>query len=498
MITTEYPVIPLNYIQEGIRFIHPDLSYYLDRYTRIYDVLEGSECIKSKGTDYLPRPNSEDTSEENTIRYRAYINRAVFYNVTSRTCEGLVGQVFNSDPIIHVPGKLNIISLNENNKFISLGQTAKAATTNALAYGRTGIFIDYPQTSGVITKADIQYYKPIFKVYYPWDIINWKTVAVNGVETLVLLVLREKILVSNDQDEYAQNYAERYRVLSLDDGIYKQHIYESTIVGGDLQYIDTYSPVNYKGINFNYIPFEFIGSKNNDHIIDKPPLYDLTEVNLAHYRNSADYEEACFVCGQPTLILSGLTRDWVDTVFKDKPILLGARSAIPLPVNADAKLIQAQANSLITEAMDKKEKQMIALGARLIERQVSRTAFETALDKAGEMSILENIALNVTAAFTKALNIAAEYVGAPSNDIVFSLVGNFEFTSLSNQDRLALIQEYQSDIISWTEARHVLRRGGIATQEDNKAKEEIKENSPVVDKTQEHLLGGDVKKIKSN
>lgn len=492
--TQEYQVIPTVAIQSGIRFMHPDLINKIDQYTKIYDILEGSDRVKSKRTNYLPRPNASDTSIENTARYNAYLTRAVLYNATGRTCEGLVGQVFSLEPVVSLPKELDILGADENGKFISLSQIAKAATTYALAYGRTGILVDYPQTDGLITKAEYNRYKPIFRVYYPWDIINWKVAVVNNVEVLSLLVLREKILVSDIDDAYSQVYAERYRVLELVSGEYVQTIFESTTVSGELNFVSRHMPKDAKGNSFEYIPFKFIGAKNNDYDVDKPPLYDLTEVNLAHYRNSADYEEAAFICGQPTLTMSGLTKDWVDTVFKDKPILLGARSAIPLPVNADAKLLQAQPNNLITEAMDKKEKQMIALGAKLIERQVQRTAFETALDKAGDMSVLANIALNVSAAFTQALKIAAAYVGASEDKILFSLTTNFEFTSMSNQDRLALIQEYQSGVISWSEARHVLRRGGIATQADEEAKKDIEANPPIESKYKEHLQGGDVGK----
>jgi hypothetical protein len=54
------------------------------------------------------------------------------------------------------------------------------------------------------------------------------------------------------------------------------------------------------GEAWNYIPFTFVGSVNNDETPDLPPLYDLAVLNVAHYRNSADYEESCYMVGQPT------------------------------------------------------------------------------------------------------------------------------------------------------------------------------------------------------
>ena len=56
------------------------------------------------------------------------------------------------------------------------------------------------------------------------------------------------------------------------------------------------------------IPFIFCGALNNSPDVDKSPVYDIAEVNIAHYRNSADYEESCFIAGQATPVLTGLTQ----------------------------------------------------------------------------------------------------------------------------------------------------------------------------------------------
>ncbi|MDP0908071.1 hypothetical protein Q6322_30065, partial [Klebsiella pneumoniae] len=54
-----------------------------------------------------------------------------------------------------------------------------------------------------------------------------------------------------------------------------------------------------KGEDFwDEIPFTFVGAQNNDPSIDESPLAALVEINLGHYRNSADYEDSVFLCGQ--------------------------------------------------------------------------------------------------------------------------------------------------------------------------------------------------------
>ena len=54
-----------------------------------------------------------------------------------------------------------------------------------------------------------------------------------------------------------------------------------------------------------FIPFTFFGPGGIDPMPMRPPLIDLVEVNLAHYRVSADHKHALFLTAQPTPWVSG-------------------------------------------------------------------------------------------------------------------------------------------------------------------------------------------------
>ena len=58
------------------------------------------------------------------------------------------------------------------------------------------------------------------------------------------------------------------------------------------------------GQPFDYIPFQFIGSRDNLPNIDEPILYDIARVNIGHFRNSADQENNLSVHGGGTLVVS--------------------------------------------------------------------------------------------------------------------------------------------------------------------------------------------------
>ena len=179
------------------------------------------------------------------------------------------------------------------------------------------------------------------------------------------------------------------------------------------------------------------------------------------------------MCGQPTPVLTGMTKDWWEGVL-EKKVRLGSRSAVPLPAGAELKLVQASPNSTPKEAMDAKERQMVALGARLIQqRDVQRTATEARIETASEMSVLSTCANNTAAGYVQALGWASQFVAGASGEITIDIHANAELERLSPADRAQLIADLQAGTLSWSEIRAKLRKDGSASQDDKLAAAEI-------------------------
>ena len=456
----------------NVSFVRKELQNLKEQYELISDCLEGSKKIKRETTKYLPKPSEVD--EDDASRYEAYLKRAVFYNVTKRTLSGLLGQIFLRKPVVEIPTTLDPLKDNASGSGVTLDQLASMTAGEDISFGRAGLFVDYPKTDAPATQKDILEGKvrPSILFYKSKDIINWRTEFKNGKEMLSLVVLFES-RVEND-DGFEQTYLEQLRVLRLVEGLYEVHLYVKASTQYELT--EVFTPTDAKGARLTEIPFTFVGVNNNDANIDEPPLYDLAELNVAHYRNSADYEEACFICGQPTPALSGLTEDWVKNVMKGK-VVLGSRSAIMLPVGGTAELIQAEANTMPKEAMEAKERQMVALGAKLVqEKSVQRTATEAGFENTAEISVLASIAKNVENAITACLKWSAIFVGAEAANIKYKLNSEFDLTQLTSLDRSQLLSELQGGGITFKEYRENLRRAGIATLDDKDAIAELKQN----------------------
>lgn len=480
----------------NVSFIRPELAAVMPQYKKIRDCLAGSDKVKAAGVVYLPMPNEADKSAENVARYKGYKGRAVFYNVARRTLAGLSGQVFARDPVSEIPDALDVVETDATGTGVSSAQQAKRLLNYALAYARGGIYVDYPNTGeegATKQELDAGHLRPTITVCDPNTVVNWRTITV-GAKTLLSLVVIAETWPFYD-DGFEIKHGCQFRVMSLEydtdengnvvgDTKYKVEIWREknpTVWNGDsipknkaYQVSEgPFYPTDPEGNNLSEIPFMFVGSENNDTSVDNPPFIDLCELNLAHYRNSADYEEACYVMGQPTYWFSGLTQEWVKDVLGGQ-IKLGSWGGVPLPPNSSAGLLQMNPNTMPFEAMGHKENQMVALGAKLVEQKsVQRTATEAQQDEAAESSFLAATAKNVSAAMEWAFKWCSVFMGLDETTIVYQLNTDFDLMKLSAADRAETIKEWQGGALTFAEMRAVLRKGGVATEDDAEAKKKI-------------------------
>ncbi len=437
-----------------------------NRWRLVRDVCKGSETIKTAGDLYLPRPNAADTSQDNRDRYDAYKKRAVFYNATGRTKHSLVGAVFRTWPTLTVPGALDYVSKDIDGQGVSIYQQSQSVVGHLLEVGRHGLLVDYAAVeTGAVSKADEQAGRARANIAsYPTEaIINWKTRQVGSQHLLSLVALRETVDVDTD-DGFGSEQVVQYRVLRLDDaGVYTQEVWEEGASKTTMT-VSPFAPLNGLGQPWRVIPFQFLGSENNDTSIDDSPLYDMAEVNVGHYRNSADYEEAAYLVGQPQPWMSGLSDQWREHLEK-QGIFLGSRAPWLLPQGGACGVWQAQPNTVAKEAMDSKKEDMVSLGARLIERgSAVKTATQADNDSAAEHSVLSLVVSNVSEAYSQCLVWMAEFVNAPG-EALYKLNQDFSQISLDATILSALFNAVQGGRLPESAFWQYLRDRGVIDPE---------------------------------
>ena len=452
-------------------YILPEVVAQMPTWQLVEDCYLGQQAIMAKGKIYLPDPSPMDEDEAVKYqRYQDYQKRAVFYNATRRTASAMSGMVFAKYPTLDIPPELERIKTNVDGGVLSLVGQARQAFLMLLLKGRGGLLADYPYVPSKgykPTREQVKNYNyvPKIRLFEPEHIINWRVESINNANKLTLLVLKESYVKSDDG--FKAEYGEQLIVYRWIDGVVHHSLYQKDGVWREVQ-SDVLDGVT-------DIPFTFFGSNDNDETMDDSPLYDLAVLNLAHYRNMADYEEGNFITGQPSLFITGLTKEWVtDIVNQGHPIRLGARTANILGSGSNAFLLQATANSGLYQALQDKKDQMVALGAKLIEPNGStKTATEAQSEKADETSVLATLANNLSDAYSRALNYCAEFLGV-NHKCTMALNTRFDSSKMTPQERQQLISEWQAGAITWGEMRARMVDDEIAFIEDDElAKAEI-------------------------
>ena len=425
---------------------------------------------------YLPRPD-RGCDDQDDGRYFQYIQRASLFNAVKKTETGLAGMAFSKPEKLSLPESMQYLLDDADGSQVGLMQQVQEVLNDVLETGRDGLLVDFPERQSETTskEQDELAVRSSIVVYKAESILDWSTIKVNAAMKLSFVKLLEETTERDPDDIFATICVKRYRVLMLtEEGFYIQRIYDE-----DGTYVEI-MPKDKSGNFFTYIPFFFIGSVNNRPTVDPAPLIELAEVNLAHYRNSADAEESSFITGQPTLAISGLNKSWADTYFKDG-ISFGARAGLLLPEGGSATLVQAQANTIPENLMTRKEKQMIELGARLIvEGGGNQTAEAARIKHSGDASVMNVVIGNINQGYNDALKAVQQFQTGSSEEIEFQLNDNFLEGKLSAQDLLALVSTWQQGAISRDVLQKKLIEGDIISED-----EDLELMNQVIDETRQ-------------
>lgn len=439
---------------------HPQYDKALKQRQLVRDVCEGSQVIKDKGDVYLPRPNAKDLTDENRARFESYLARAVFYEITKETSLNYVGRAFTDDPSFEPKG-LDYLANDANGAGISIYQQAQAVLREQLEQGGCGLLVDYPTLEQPASIADQESkgIRATITLYHALNIINWRVTKKGNKVLTTLVVLAEKANKIDPTDAFKETDVNQWRVLKLDeDGFYCVEIWQDD--NGQPKIQSTNYPLDAKGKKFSEILFQPVGAFANDWTVDSIPLEPIARVNLAHYHNSADYEDSVFICGQIQPVITGLTEQWAEMLKKDG-VYIGSRTPLMLPEHGGFTFAQAQPNMLAFEAMTDKLKMMKELGARLVEQgSANKTATQSNMDSSTQHSILSLCVANLNEAYINCLAWIAQFMGAGA-DATFTVKQDFSQSAVDVQFSKQIYDAALAGKISWATYWDLIRTGKL-------------------------------------
>lgn len=341
------------------------------------------------------------------------------------------------------------------------------AVSEVLEVGGWLAVVDHPERpEGVITAAQERALglRPVVSYYPRESVLEARTGFVNGNEEFTFLKLAETWI--EDVDEWTQEAREAVRVYDMAEGRVRVRVYRKTAAGWVL-YTEAF-PTARSGKGLTYIPAVAFGPESNR--FGKPPLLDLIDVNLAHFRNSADMEHALHFTGLPTPYASGVAPGSLEA------LTLGSSAGYVFE-DANAKIqfatYGAEGLASLKQAMDDKVQMMAALGARMLapESRAAESGEALAIRRGGENSALAKVADSVSRSIVLVLETLAEWEGI-TGPISYSLNTDYIPARMDAQELTALMAAWQAGGLTSEELFDRLKSGGVIRDDKDYAEHE--------------------------
>lgn len=411
---------------------HPQYKHWEKEWQKCRDCYNGQSAVKARGERYLPKLSGQSPQD-----YDAYKDRALFYSITSKSVSSLVGMVTLKTPIIKYPPELDYIFKDKSG--VQFYEVLTKGLAENILMSRYGMLADRPNGG----KTNVY-------IYTTESILHWIT---DDNDNLTMVVLQEEVMKPNPSNKYESKCEAQYRVLELIliDG---KPTYTQTIISYDGQESGTIVIKN-TGVTMDFIPFVIVNAFGVDNKIVKPAMLDVCDINLSHYRSSADLENGRHYCGIPTPVVTGAE--------SDAPLKVGGTTAWVIPgKEAKAFYLEFRGEGLksLENAMKEKETQLASMSARMTSSGNGSEAAETVrLRYMSETASLSSIARAVEAGINIIYGYVAFMERLDVNSVSIKLDKEFLSTRMSPADVLKLTESYLKGGMSVETYVHNLRRG---------------------------------------
>lgn len=422
--------LPSNF---NVKARHTKYDEMLPYWQKCRDARKGAKAIKDGANceRYLPRLDSQvlqsidndKTPTQKNREYANYKNRAIWYGATGKTVEAFKGIIYQKPvkyfskntelPKDFIESDLMRYASQEDESFSALMQ---ACTDEILTVNRVGILEDYPvlvdeETGEAVQMSQLDFEKSgitSYSVkYLAEQITNWGVAIHKGRKVEYFYVLEESWL-DYEESQSSPKQRLRWRLLLLEpmngDLVYKQVI---IIEDKDdkIKIQDIFYPL-FNGKYFNYIPFWCLSVTGNQlDEISEPEILDLVEMNIGHFRNSADYENEMHYVSIKTAIFPG----WEQETYGN-PVLGGA---LATPPEQKPFILEASSTSGLAGEMKAKEEKMAILGAQMLSAKgrYIQSATTSEIENQGQSGILGSLAATLEDFFSVILSLKMEWSG---------------------------------------------------------------------------------------
>lgn len=400
------------------------------------DSMDGESIVKARGETHLKMPSGFLSNAATRLaNYENYLSRAQFPEILAPSVAAMIGIIHGGEVSVEMPDQLAFLWEDADGEGLPLEAFHRRITRELLVTGRYAVLADAPESGG----------DPFLVGYAAEAVINWDH---------DFWVLDETAL---RREGFTWKQIERYRVLSLENGAYKQELYE-----GDTQAVEI--PVlGLGGRRLNRIPFAIANARDLTPKVETPPLIGVSRAALAIYQLSADYRWQLYMSGQETLVaINGDAPSAVGAGVVHS--MMGAEGIVP-----DLKYVSPTCSGIDAHerAMDNNRTAAVQAGARLLEQSdaVQESGEARKLRFASETATLTSVAQASCALLERSLRNVALLMGLPEDSIVVTPPKDLLDRTMSATEARDLMLVWQNGGISYQTFYERLQRGGIASDE---------------------------------
>ena len=417
---------------------------------RMRDCMDGEAQVKSTGELYLAMPGGFKAQDDAGLgMYQAYKGRAQFPAILAPSISAMIGIIHGREIKIEMPDAMMFLWENADGVGLPLEAFHRRITREMLIIGGFAVLADAPEGGG-----------DPYLVGFPRDLlINWDH---------DFWVLDESRDV---RDGFAWQQMERYRLLTVDNGLYTPFVFS-----GDLEVGEPIVVRGRGGSPLERVPFAVGNAVDLSPRVEAPPLIGVANAAIAIYQLSADYRHQLYMSGQETLL----------AVNGDAPTMVGAGAVHQMMggegMTPDLRYVSPSCSGIDAHKlamMDQREAAVMA-GARLLEQSagVQESGEARKLRFASETATLTSIAQSSCMLLEKSLRNIAMIMGLPEDQVIVTPPADLLDQTMSATDFAKLFDVYDKGGLSWESYHAAGQRGGLFSAEVEAEEEYARIDNP--------------------
>lgn len=398
----------------------------------------------------------------NIQRRKEYWSRGRFFNAVGKTVESFHGMIHNYPATANLSTQMEIIAEDITGSNQSLSEFEKKVTYQLILNGRFAGLSDMKPSNRQLTKAEQESkeFRPRIIEYKAKDIL--RVVVMNG--TVVDVRLNEPTTIQVEDDYECVNYTRR---LMLINGVYVNRLYDEND-----ELIEETTP-RANGKVLQEIPLVIYGSDANTSEYSKPPMFDLSHINLGHFRLDCDNRDNLYYHGQGQTNVFTDMQGYEFDAMNPAGLDTGAKGKNMFKASDKVELLQIEATGAIPAEMLRDQDRMIQAGAQLIQPNGSAmTLGQKKIETGSSLSTLGRISHNASSGIEKQLEYLAMFAGAPIGDTykVNSKFVTDDMTPELLNVHLALVQ---GGVLPQTTLNDSARQAGLTKLDNDQIADEL-------------------------